>query len=255
MQSHPAANTSSLVHSDPVANNTKPSLAHAQPATNQSAVQNTTVQNASAAAQLSHKLLHVNVQPVENKTAAVQIKHQEQPRQNVSLPQKTAQHHDAQQAQPSNQTSVPQLLQTNIDLHLEVQPGRTGKPVTNEDRPESEVRTSHDLFHPDNSQHDRNTDTMGEWHRLYEDHHFQGAGTTGPEHHNSPAKKGVFHGDVVAQEHQPRHVFKEEWRSPLVHGPKNDSTGLSLAYLTVDTEEAATRFIKDLFKNGLVTQV
>jgi len=32
-------------------------------------------------------------------------------------------------------------------------------------------------------------------------------------------------------------------------------SGISLAYLDIDTEEHATRFIKDLFHNGLVAAV
>jgi len=42
--------------------------------------------------------------------------------------------------------------------------------ITNEFRPDNQVRTTDDLFHyADNSQHDRSTDTMGEWHKNYED--------------------------------------------------------------------------------------
>lgn len=47
--------------------------------------------------------------------------------------------------------------------------------VTNEKREplRSEVRKSTDLFHhADNSEHDRNTEKMGEWNRFYEDSHF-----------------------------------------------------------------------------------
>ena len=32
-------------------------------------------------------------------------------------------------------------------------------------------------------------------------------------------------------------------------------SGISLAYMDIDTEEHATRFIKDLFKEGLVSAV
>lgn len=52
---------------------------------------------------------------------------------------------------------------------------------------------------------------------------------------------------------QPRHIFKGEWKSAeLTTGSKS---GISLAYMTIDSEEHATRFIKDLFHNGLVSAV
>lgn len=44
-----------------------------------------------------------------------------------------------------------------------------------------------------------------------------------------------------------------DWQEPKT---KSDSaSGVSLAYLTVDSEEHATRYVKDLFKQGLVSAV
>lgn len=51
----------------------------------------------------------------------------------------------------------------------------TNKPltttITNEVRPLDQVRNHEDLFHADQSQHDRNTDTMGEFHKNWEDNY------------------------------------------------------------------------------------
>lgn len=124
--------------------------------------------------------------------------------------------------------------------------------ITNKERPETQKPTSGDLFHSDRSQHDRNTEKMGEYHKHYEGTHFQGNGKTSPNFDNAPAKKGRFHGDQVAQEHQPRVIFPKEWKPPIIQG--GSTAGVSLAYLTVDTEEDATRFIKELYKRGLISQ-
>jgi uncharacterized protein involved in tolerance to divalent cations len=54
----------------------------------------------------------------------------------------------------------------------------------------------------------------------------------------------------------PKIVSPGEWKAPIINDREGKAqSGLSLAYLTVDTEEAATRFIKDLFKEGLISQV
>jgi hypothetical protein len=48
-------------------------------------------------------------------------------------------------------------------------------------------------------------------------------------------------------------VLPGDWQEPKT---KSDSaSGVSLAYLTVDSEEHATRYVKDLFKQGLVSAV
>ena len=114
-------------------------------------------------------------------------------------------------------------------------------------------RTDNDLFHQDWSQHGRNTEKMGEWHKNYEQSHYQGDGNTGAA--NAGSKQSWWHGDVVAPTNQPKHQFPGTWEAPE-HFPKietKNNSGVSLAYLTVDTEESATRFIKDLFKRGLVS--
>jgi uncharacterized protein involved in tolerance to divalent cations len=57
----------------------------------------------------------------------------------------------------------------------------------------------------------------------------------------------------VAPSHQPKHLNGPEFKKADTN-TKSDS-GISLVYLTVDSEEHATRFIKDLFKNGLIAAV
>lgn len=51
--------------------------------------------------------------------------------------------------------------------------------VTNENRPDTEVRHSNDLFSQDRSQHDRDTSIMGEIHKNHEDSYNQGNHNTG----------------------------------------------------------------------------
>ena len=58
--------------------------------------------------------------------------------------------------------------------------------VTNKDRPLDEVRKSTDLFPEDNSQHDRNTDRMGGYEKVWEDEFHQGHHNTGTT--NAPMK-------------------------------------------------------------------
>lgn len=64
--------------------------------------------------------------------------------------------------------------------------------VTNAARPEDQVRHENDLFHKnDNSQHDRNTDTMGEWNKVHEQEYNQGSSLTGKHNTgttNAPSK-------------------------------------------------------------------
>jgi uncharacterized protein involved in tolerance to divalent cations len=52
----------------------------------------------------------------------------------------------------------------------------------------------------------------------------------------------------------PNHTFNGEWGTPNVVGG-GGSVGISLASMTVDSEEHATRFVKDLFKHGYVSAV
>lgn len=52
--------------------------------------------------------------------------------------------------------------------------------ITNENRPNDVVRNSNELYHsPDQSQHDRNTDTMSEFHKDWENNYDQGMHNTG----------------------------------------------------------------------------
>lgn len=127
--------------------------------------------------------------------------------------------------------------------------------VTNKDRPLDEVRKSTDLFPEDNSQHDRNTDRMGGFEKVWEDDYNQGHHNTGTT--NAPMKNAEKllpdSWTKVAPSNQPTHLNGPEFKPAEVTTPS--SSGISLAYLTVDSEEHATRFIKDLFKNGLIATV
>jgi hypothetical protein len=85
-------------------------------------------------------------------------------------------------AQPKNTTTpvVQQKLQDKALISIEEQEEIESPTVTNENRPDTEVRTTNDLFHnADNSQHDRSTEHMGEWHKNYEDTYNQGLHNTG----------------------------------------------------------------------------
>lgn len=52
----------------------------------------------------------------------------------------------------------------------------------------------------------------------------------------------------------PNHTFPGEWQQP-VSVSSGGSVGVSLASMTVDSEEHATRFVKDLFRLGYVSAV
>jgi len=51
----------------------------------------------------------------------------------------------------------------------------------------------------------------------------------------------------------PKHMQDGDFKAGTVLG--GGASGISLVYMTVDTEEHATRFIKDLFKNKLCASV
>ena len=52
---------------------------------------------------------------------------------------------------------------------------------------------------------------------------------------------------------QPKHLDGPDFK-PATAAVASGS-GISLAYMTIDSEEHATRFIKDLFKEGLIAAV
>ena len=51
----------------------------------------------------------------------------------------------------------------------------------------------------------------------------------------------------------PAHMTKGDYKPATLQGAS--STGIYLVYLTVDSEEHASRFVKDLFRLGLVAAV
>lgn len=102
---------------------------------------------------------------------------------------------------------------------------------------------------------------MGQWNKNYEDTYYQGhsqtphtATGTVPErdqpHHIIPRSW-----DVIAPVNQPKHFNPGEYAPAASYTVNSASVGMSLAYFTVDTEEHARRFTKDLFRNGLVSAV
>jgi uncharacterized protein involved in tolerance to divalent cations len=61
--------------------------------------------------------------------------------------------------------------------------------------------------------------------------------------------------DVIAPVNQPKHLNPGEFAPAASYTTNDSSVGMSLAYLTVDSEEHARRFTKDLFRVGLVSAV
>lgn len=96
---------------------------------------------------------------------------------------------------------------------------------------------------------------MGGFEKVWEDDFTQGHHNTGRT--NSPMKQAEQmlpdSWTKVAPSNQPEHLNGPEFKkADLI---TKAASGISLAYLTVDSEEHATRFIKDLFKNGLIATV
>lgn len=104
-------------------------------------------------------------------------------------------------------------------------------------------------------QSDRKTDTMGEWDKTYEDSYFQGKFNTGKKNEPmlNPWHSLPHAWDSMGPVNQPIHLQKGDYKTPVLK--QASATGTYLVYFTVDTEEHATRFTKDLFKRGLVAAV
>ena len=95
---------------------------------------------------------------------------------------------------------------------------------------------------------------MSEIQKNHEDSYNQGNHNTGKINGPSNLAEPIQHSDVkVAPVNIPAHVFEGEWKEPVVAGAA--ASGVNLVYLTVDTEEHATRFIKDMFRLGYVSSV
>jgi len=96
---------------------------------------------------------------------------------------------------------------------------------------------------------------MGVWDKEHEDNFYQGDHNTA--YINSP-KLNPWHSLPGAWEqhgpvNQPKHLQKGDFLPSNLAGASE--TGTYLVFLTIDTEEHATRFIKDLFKHGLIADV
>lgn len=118
------------------------------------------------------------------------------------------------------------------------------------------MRNSNELYHTDQSQHDRNTDTISRFSENWENTYDQGNHNTGttsaprlqPDHISLPNAW-----TRIAPVNQPKHLDGPDFKP--ADAAVASGSGISLAYMTVDSEEHATRFIKDLFKEGLIAAV
>ena len=108
---------------------------------------------------------------------------------------------------------------------------------------------------------------MHESDKNYEDNYYRGQGTT----HNNPntgTKNAPGIGDHVpvpwnhvlpkkldklGPTNMPDHKHQGDFKAASMLG--TSATGIYLVYLTVDSEEHASRFVKDLFRLGLVAAV
>lgn len=92
--------------------------------------------------------------------------------------------------------------------------------------------------------------------KIHEDGYYQGHLNTGkvdgglPQEESTKLPNGH---EKVAPVNQPKHLNPEDFKTPALQ--TSSASGISIVYLTVDTEEHATRFIKDLFKNKLCAAV
>lgn len=91
--------------------------------------------------------------------------------------------------------------------------------------------------------------------KIHEDGYYQGHLNTGKVDGGLPQEFNKLPNghDKVAPVNQPKHLNPEDFKTPALQ--TSSASGISIVYLTVDTEEHATRFIKDLFKNKLCAAV
>jgi len=101
---------------------------------------------------------------------------------------------------------------------------------------------------------------MFESDKHYEDNFYQGLGNTGTKNapgigdhvplpwHTLPRKL-----EKLAPTNMPDHKHQGDFKPASLTG--SSATGIYLVYLTVDSEEHASRFVKDLFRLGLVAAV
>jgi len=100
----------------------------------------------------------------------------------------------------------------------------------------------------------RNTDPMGVWNKDYEDNYNAGghntAGTS--EIKNQPQHILPNAWDKMGPTNVPKHFQKGDYQAAT--GPDGAGSTAALVYLTVDDDEHATRFVKALFNQGLISQ-
>lgn len=91
--------------------------------------------------------------------------------------------------------------------------------------------------------------------KVHEDGFYQGHHNTASTSAPSPQEEMKLPNghEKVAPVNQPKHLNPEDFKTPALQTAS--ASGVSIVYLTVDTEEHATRFIKDLFKNKLCATV
>lgn len=101
----------------------------------------------------------------------------------------------------------------------------------------------------------RHSDQMGVWEKSYEDTYNQG------EHNTEKTNEIKFQGkhtiegswDKYGPTNVPKHLTTKDFKAAdgVASGSKS---GVVLAYLTVDNDEHATRFVKALFHRDLISQ-
>lgn len=101
----------------------------------------------------------------------------------------------------------------------------------------------------------RSTDPMGEINKEYEDDYNQGGhNTAGPsEIKNQPQHSIPGSWEKVGPTNVPKHLNKGDFKA--AEAPETASgSNIVMAYLTVDSDEHATRFVKALFQNNLIAE-
>mmetsp|Transcript_15819 Transcript_15819/g.24350 ORF Transcript_15819/g.24350 Transcript_15819/m.24350 type:complete len:221 (-) Transcript_15819:320-982(-) len=99
----------------------------------------------------------------------------------------------------------------------------------------------------------KNTDRMSELDKISEDAFRQGGehpANGEPQAESNHLPNG---GVQVADSHMPHHHDPTEHHDPSI--APSSASGISVAYLTVDSEEHASRFVRELFRHKLVAQV
>jgi len=134
-----------------------------------------------------------------------------------------------------------------------------GKPESENNAPQEELKpTSDDLYHDDFNRGGRDTDKMSEYTKSYEDSYNQGKFNTGSDNDDKDHPHHILADSwkTVAPVNQPgKHINPGEFSKVDVYNGYTGGIGISQVYVTVDSEEHASRLAKDLFKNNLASEI